>query len=223
MIEYTFYMQLRDLLDRIPGYNAWRFRQLGGSSQYWERRYSTGENSGDGSYGASAQHKAKVLNAFVRDHDIQSVVEFGCGDGNQLALAEYPAYTGLDIAPSSIQICSKRFAGDRSKTFVLYRPQQWNGDVAADLSMSLDVLYHLVEDDVYHTYLRHLFGASRKYVSIYSSNENQLPSTPHVKLRRFSDDVAQLIPEFRLTHVVESPAAGFCPFYFYERAHGDSI
>src|SRR5579859_8234848 len=61
--------------------------QFRGSSTYWEERYRAGGNSGAGSYGRLAEFKAEVLNGFVHSRGIRSVVEFGCGDGAQLALA----------------------------------------------------------------------------------------------------------------------------------------
>ncbi len=63
-----------------------------GSDKYWEQRYAVGGNSGVGSYGKFANFKAEVINKFVREHKIKSVIEFGCGDGNQLKLANYPSY-----------------------------------------------------------------------------------------------------------------------------------
>lgn len=42
----------------------------------------------------------------------------------------------------------------------------------ADLSLSLDVIYHLVEDEVFETYINTLFKSARRYVIIYSSNSD---------------------------------------------------
>ena len=36
---------------------------------------------------------------------------------------------------------------------------------------SLDVIYHLVEDEILKSYMTTLFGTARKLVIIYSSNE----------------------------------------------------
>lgn len=55
------------------------------SQDYWRKRYEKGGNSGLGSYDHYAVFKADVLNAFFKENHIQSVVEFGCGDGNQLS------------------------------------------------------------------------------------------------------------------------------------------
>jgi len=68
------------------------------TGDYWQQRYARGGNSGDGSYGKLADFKAEVLNEAVKELGITSVIEFGCGDGNQLTLANYPAYTGVDTS-----------------------------------------------------------------------------------------------------------------------------
>ena len=51
--------------------------------------------------------------------------------------------------------------------------------------MSLDVLYHLIEDDIYENYLKELFNSSKKWVVIYSCNFDK-EHTQHVKCRKFT-------------------------------------
>jgi hypothetical protein len=90
-----------------------------GSAEYWEKRYSTAGDSGVGSYGFFAEFKADVLNHFVFTHDIQTVIEFGCGGGNQLSLATYPKYLGFDVSSTVLEKCprgshQKRPTGVRS-------------------------------------------------------------------------------------------------------------
>ena len=53
------------------------------SGAYWSARYRRGETSGSGSYGENAKYKADFLNGFVQENGINSVIEFGCGDGAQ--------------------------------------------------------------------------------------------------------------------------------------------
>jgi hypothetical protein len=85
------------------------------SAQYWRNRYRSGGNSGAGSYGRLANFKAEIVNAFVREHDVASVIEFGCGDGAQLTLADYPSYLGFDVADESVELCRSKFAKDSTK------------------------------------------------------------------------------------------------------------
>ena len=90
------------------------------------------------------------------------MIEFGCGDWNQLSLADYPSYIGLDVSGSPIERCQRRFAADPAKSFFLYDGACFAdraGIFAADLALSLDVIYHLTEDTVLETYLMHLFVA----------------------------------------------------------------
>ena len=134
------------------------FRLNRNSENYWVQRYNSGGDSGIGSQGVLAEFKSEIINDFVRKHNIETVIEFGCGDGNQLKLAEYPSYLGFDIAPKAIELCRDIFLHDKSKTFGLM-DSHW---IRAQLTLSLDVIYHLLEDDVYYTYMERLFGSSKR-------------------------------------------------------------
>jgi SAM-dependent methyltransferase len=171
-----------------------------GSEDYWRRRYRLGGDSGVGSAGEAASYKATVLNDFVAQKHIQSVIEFGCGDGRQLDLAEYPDYLGIDISPEVVAQCKVRFAGDSTKKFI--ESSSYAGQTA-DLSMSLDVIYHLVEDATYEAYLRQLFAASSRFVIVYSSDlVASNGNLKHIRHRAVGDDVAARFPGFaRLTDV----------------------
>lgn len=172
------------------------------SSEYWESRYALGDTSGPGSYGRLARFKAEFLNEFCRKHNIQSVVEFGCGDGSQLALAKYASYIGVDVSQTAVDICRRKFSGDVSKRFV-HLPEA-APDLQADLALSLDVIFHLVEDSVFEAYMRRLYAAARRFVIVYSSNREQPWPNPHVRHREFTRWVAQNVPDWRLQSTVKN-------------------
>jgi methyltransferase family protein len=154
------------------------------SEKYWIERYKRGRDSGKGSYGKFAQFKADIINKFVKVNNIGTVIEFGCGDGNQLTLAKFPSYIGFDISQDAIVRCQKIFKDDPSKSF--YLMDEYQGQ-KADLALSLDVIYHLIEDDVFEKYMRRLFDSARHYVIVYSSNISAyLFSSPHIKHRHFT-------------------------------------
>lgn len=173
------------------------------STSYWEQRYAGGGNSGAGSYGCLAAFKARTLNNFVRQHAIATVVEFGCGDGNQLSLADYPNYVGIDVSAAAIQSCRRRFAGDPTKRFLLHEEFAENEvSRAADLALSLDVVYHLVEDQVFRGYMSQLFDAARRFAIIYSSNFDALPPVPHVRHRQFTTWIERHRPHWNLVQQI---------------------
>ncbi len=196
-----------------------------GSQDYWEQRYSAGGNSGAGSYERLAEFKAEVLNGFVADNAIRSVVEFGCGDGNQLRLLSLPQYLGLDVSPTAIARCRRVFESDPNKAFKLmseYRGEQ------AELALSLDVIYHLVEDHVFESYMDQLFESAHRYVIVYSSDidRDQAAGSPHVRHRCFTPWVAQNRRDWKLLKRVPNPYPGtadakgesFADFFLYRRA-----
>jgi len=127
-----------------------------GSAAYWENRYSAGGNSGAGSYGQLASFKADVINDFVATHRVKTVIEFGCGDGNQLSLAKYPSYLGFDVSSTAVSKCRELFKSDPSKSFRLL--SEYENEIA-DLTLSLDVIYHLVEDEIFERYMRNLVSS----------------------------------------------------------------
>jgi predicted O-methyltransferase YrrM len=194
------------------------------SSDYWEQRYKGKGNSGGGSYNRLSEFKAKVLNDFVSSNGVGTIIEFGSGDGSQLLLAEYPKYIGVDVSKTAIQSTRETFKEDVNKRFVHF--DELENEEQADLSISLDVVYHLVEDAVYEDYMRRLFDAAIKFVIVYSSNTDQRPDSVHVKHRQFTDWVERNRPDFKLTSVLKNPYpedirdldnTSFADFFFFER------
>lgn len=195
------------------------------SKKYWESRYLNGGNSGSGSYGHLAMFKANVLNDFVEKNQINSVIEFGCGDGNQLNLANYPKYLGYDVSRKAIEICSERFAKDPTKKFKLLTNLQ-NIKEQAQLCLSLDVLFHLVEYDVFDAYMKALFKSSTNYVIIYASNR-EFQMADHVKSRDFTKWITNNFGnEWKLLRIIENQFpydenkpydTSFSDFFFYSK------
>jgi len=195
------------------------------SDQYWKDRYKNGGNSGAGSYSIFAEFKAEILNAFVEENAIQSVIEFGSGDGNQLMLAKYPRYMGIDISQDAIISCQNRFKNTPDMSFV--NLNEYLGE-QADLSLSLDVIYHLIEDSEFEIYMSRLFDAARRYVIIYSSNkdDNVGNNAMHVRHRRFSNwieanknqwQLNKYIPN-RYPYLGNSDKGSFADFYIYTKS-----
>jgi SAM-dependent methyltransferase len=198
------------MLKRVPLIGSVLMRVQGGSCTapvssacYWEDRYRSGGTSGEGSYGELAHFKAEVINAFVQAHGIQSVVEFGCGDGNQLALMRFPEYIGFDVSSAAVALCRQNFTGDATKRFVALDPESTSlGTYRADLVLSLDVIYHLVEDAAFDRYMNSMFDVARRFVIIYADDshdeEQNARSAFHVRHRKFTQWIAENRPNWDL-------------------------
>src|ERR1041384_374893 len=97
----------------------------------------------------------------------------------------------------------------------------------ADLCLSLDVVYHLVEDAVFDGYMQRLFDSAERYVIVYSSNTDEGPGerVPHVRHREFTRWVAENRPGWKMIRHVPNrfPYGGsakegsFADFFIFER------
>lgn len=166
------------------------------SARYWESRYANGGTSGIGSRGELARYKARVVNSLAEETGAETAIEFGCGDGVQLGLFRFRDYLGLDPSHNAIAKCLKMYSSEvpNSKRFLLleyYRNEQ------ADVSLSLDVIYHLVEDGVFDQHLKQLFSAATKLVVVYSSDFDG-QHVKHQRPRAFQHAVEALEPGWRL-------------------------
>lgn len=168
---------------------------FGGSARYWDLRYRLRGSSGAGSYGATARLKADFVNRFIAENDVMSVVDFGCGDGAQLELLNCPHYLGVDVSRAAVARCRERFRQWPGKHFITI--EEYQGE-QADVAMSLDVIYHLVEDDVFDRYLDRLFAAARRFVVIYSTDhdEDSPRGSTHVRHRALRQLCLERFPAF---------------------------
>jgi hypothetical protein len=210
-----FIKRLYSRLLRKAGFN--------GSKVYWEERYAGGGTSGSGSYGRLADFKAQVLNNFVKENNTLSVIEFGCGDGNQLSLSHYPLYIGVDASKSAVEFCKSKFRNDSTKQF--YVADTTPNRYKAELALSLDVLYHLVEDNVFEGYMHNLFASAEKHVIVYSSNFES-DQNQHEKTRAFTQWGQQSMKNWELVSMIENPYkydpldpenTSLSDFYFYKK------
>lgn len=175
---------------------------------YWENRYEEGGNSGAGSYGSAALDKARFINLHLNEMNLASVIDFGCGDGNQLGLLNLSnrSYIGLDVSAQAINICESLFQGEKMtfKHVVSYEDLQIP---FSDLALSMDVIYHLTEDQTYFNYLNKLF-TSAKYVIIYSMDFEVPNWSGHSRPRKFSEDIRRLFPNTKLVTRISSTIPG---------------
>jgi SAM-dependent methyltransferase len=153
------------------------------STPYWARRYATGGTSGAGSRGAEAEEKVRLVQRVIDERGVRSVLDLGCGDGYVASRLRVAEYVGYDPAPSALALCRAAMPG---RTFV--------GELPAgpfDLVLSLDVMFHLVDDADYREHLAALFGAPepwRRYSMVHGTNHEERGAA-HVRHRRWLDDL----------------------------------
>ncbi|NGX37448.1 MAG: Trans-aconitate 2-methyltransferase [Chlamydiae bacterium] len=109
------------------------------------------QGEGTSGYGSSVQIAApymKFLQDFVKKHNIQSIVDVGCGDWEFSQYLDWNGahYTGIDVVKSVIEKDLQKFA---SPTVTFHQADVVNKDLPpADLLICKDVLQHLTNDQI---------------------------------------------------------------------------
>jgi hypothetical protein len=198
-------------------------RQFGNSASYWDERYRRRGNSGAGSYGKLAAFKAEVVNEVAAG---RPVIEWGSGDGSQLAWFDVPSYIGVDVSPAAVEAWRLRYSSDQKRQFLTLE-EAHNLRPRAPISLSLDVVYHLVEDAAFEGHMHDLFVSATDTVLIYSSNfEDNGQSAPHVRHRLFTDWVKRNAVQWALREHIPNrypwdpqrpDTTSFSEFYIFNR------
>lgn len=164
------------------------------SNGYWENRYKSGLTSGNGSYGFLAEYKAEVINNFIQDNNIYSLLEYGCGDGNQLSKIKCKKILGVDVSKTAIEKCKILIPEGTFQTIL----SDLKNIEKTDLLLSLDVIYHLIDDEIYNNYIKNIIDYKCKFLIIYAANfEDDGTFAKHVKPRKFTEN-KELNSEYEL-------------------------
>lgn len=184
---------------------------------YWDSRYVSGGNSGDGSYGCLLDFKEEVINSFIQDNMITSIQDFGCGDGSLLSRLKLDGiqYTGYDISDFILGRLRQKF---KDKTFLHLKDYQ---NRMSDLVLSIDVIFHLLDQDSYKKYIELIQKATSKYLIVYSSNsDNMGVYVSHIKHHMFVPDIKMdlvgKIPN-RYPFFKFGEKGSFCDFYIFQK------
>lgn len=184
---------------------------------YWDNRYKNNGNSGNGSYGLLAKFKADIINNFIDKNNIHNIIEIGCGDGNQCELFNIDNYLGLDISPTIINYCNNKFKNNSKYNFKVYNNDYLNNE-KYELSLSLDVIYHILHENEYKKYMEDLFNFSNKYVIIYSNNYSG-HKIRHMYTKNFTKDIENWFKNYKLKEIINQiyPNLSNADFYIYEK------
>lgn len=182
------------------------------SEKYWDERYSSGGNSGAGSYGEQLEKKLGWLSGL----DINSITEIGCGDfnfGYELCrLFPFSKYVGYDISDWIIQKNKKSFPEVDFRNSSESLP-------TADLVVCIDVLFHILDDAEYEKTLKKLEALQTKYLAVTAYEYDQEQGlAPHVRIRKFD---YKRFGEPIIREVVEADGSLF--FYLFHRQEGIDV
>ena len=192
------------------------------SNNYWENRYKNCGNSGKGSYDNLALFKSIIINSVLENNNnlIENVIDYGVGDGNQLSLfkLDNKNYLGLDVSRTIINKCKILYKNDSTKQFKTCEEVDFT-KLKGDLIISCDVLYHLIDYNLFISYINNLFNMSNRFVIIYANDTDLISNASHVKFRKFTNYIKQKFQDWILIRYIENPYKNSSPsnFFIYEK------
>ena len=192
-------IEIEDLYAKIQKLNEDSLKMADfNSGNFWEKNYSEGGNSGTGSYNKLAEFKAEIVRTILKEHSIKTIIEIGCGDGNQLSLIDYEDYTGVYVSKTIIEKNKIKFKDKTNFKFFNTDQRDMYSNKKYDMSISMDVIFHLLEQDTFENYMNDLFNFSKKLVVIYSSNHEEYTKWPEYRHRNFTKFVADNFSSWEL-------------------------
>tara|TARA_R110002074_G_scaffold5504_1_gene27194 strand:- start:273 stop:899 length:627 start_codon:yes stop_codon:yes gene_type:complete len=184
------------------------------STSYWENRYSNGGNSGRGSYNEIANYKAKIINNFIEKNNIKNLIDYGVGDGNQLSFLKCENIIGLDVSPTIIDQLKLIYGSDNTKQF--YLVNNFNITNKSTLVISCEVLFHLINIDIWKKYITNLFAYSNKYIIIFAADYDKDYGN-HCKCRKFTDYIKLNYQNWNLKTTIKKNDSCLGDFYIFEK------
>jgi len=113
----------------------------------FEEIYATnlwGHGSGHGSLPSVTKSYRALVEQFVREHNVRTVIDYGCGDWQSSRLIDWNGadYLGIDVVPALIERNQRLYASERVRFQLGYRGEQ------GDMLIAKHVLQHLPNDAV---------------------------------------------------------------------------
>ena len=188
--------------------------------QYWDERYRGSAGAGAGSKGNLYAFKLETVQRLVDKYKARSVVDYGCGDGHQLAGLKVKDYLGLDISSTAIKKAQER--GGKVRKYKVMPCDL--SECRRDMAVSLDVIMHL-PDGEFEEYMANLFDLAKKYVLIYAPNRlaERLRLEGHMHFRVYTDWIEANTDAKVLEHIKNrypakepGPAVSFSEFFLFE-------
>jgi len=134
---------------------------------FWENRYKKGGHSGSERKGIPRWWKWKQIKKYT---DANDVIDVGCGDLDFWKGRNVEKYIGIDVSPSLIKQNMKK----RPNWKFMLGGGEITHDISSQDVFCMEMLYHIMDDDVYVQILKNLTKYSKRYIFILNWTRNPI-------------------------------------------------
>jgi len=157
---------------------------------YWYERGKVYQKEFDSSKAKFAARQEKLLIDYLNSLSFETIMEFGCGFGRitKLMLENFPIkkYTAIDLSPHQIHNAKKLCKNFKNVNFVQTTIQKYKSDDKFDLVLRIEVLEHVIPDDI-NSVINKLVSLARHHLIHIDFNTNYHPKihSPHTFLYQY--------------------------------------
>ncbi|HLU29904.1 MAG TPA: glycosyltransferase [Glycomyces sp.] len=167
-----------------------------------------------GSGGSEGIPKARFIGDLVKEQEITSVIDWGCGDEEALEKLDLHGveYTGVVASEDALERMRKRFAERPGHTFTLpHGCERWE---RRELALGSEALPLCPDDAEYEQSLKRLFESSRRFVLVCVAQDG---ADRRLRPRSIAGDVSERFPEWELRRAEPSAPGGPRSLFLYEK------
>jgi len=137
---------------------------MDGYHDWWNERWKVSWGcDGEQTHGAPKLLYDEIVKAIIGSHDVESVVDLGCGAMNQWHSAVGESFTGVDISENAIAHAQQKYPASKFIAGDITNPETWEKIPEADLFTCSEVLNH-IEPEHYGPLVARIFHAAQKAV-----------------------------------------------------------
>lgn len=186
-------------------------------SEYWDKRYRGGTNSGEGSRGSYRKWKWKSIKRYVNVKD-KNVLDVGCGDLAFLKGRKFGSYLGFDISPYMI---AKNRGLRPGLEFAVKDVTVLDKDLPQfDVVLCMDLLFHIMDESGFVRLLENLNRWAGEWLFVINWSENPLaPNITDGEFQYYRNLTQYLdkLPALRLLNVVKKRGDPYNSLYVFKR------
>lgn len=186
-------------------------------SEYWDKQYRGGADSGGGSRGSYRKWKWKIINGYV-DVKTKSVLDVGCGDIQFLKGRKFGSYLGFDISPYIIA----KNRGLRPDLEFAVRdvtiPDK--GSMRFDVVLCMDLLFHIMDENGFVCLLQNLNRWAGEWLFVINWSINPLGSNVTDGQYQYYRNLVHYLdklPDLKLMHVRKKRGDPYTSLYVFQR------
>jgi len=160
--------------------------------EFWNKRYKSNpeKGSGPGSRGEYALKKQEIVRNIIKEKEIKSVLDLGCGDLYWIKDLNIQHYTGVDYSDVIIER-NKQLKPEWN--FMVFDFSKEDLDLKADLVLLIDVLIHQREKKSYLQVWKNTLNNAKRVILV-SSWEKEPVS--HYENIFFHETIHDLLKDF---------------------------